>query len=253
MTPERSDDGDLDVLDGLAGLVEKSLLRRVDTPGAEPRVAMLQTIREFAADRLDQRPDVASRVRRAHALYYADLARRLRADLMTGAREAALEALHADVGNLRIAWTYWVEARDLEHLDGLAKTLLALDDAHGWYLDTAKLATDMLAVLDATPSSADRVNQEIALRTTVARALMTTKGVHPRGRGRVHQASSSCSRARCDVRMQYLRPARARQPVPVPRAVRQVRRDRSADPRARRVPRATRACRSTGTSSSARR
>ena len=28
-----ADDGDLDVLDGLAGLVEKSLLRRVDTPG----------------------------------------------------------------------------------------------------------------------------------------------------------------------------------------------------------------------------
>ena len=62
----------VDVLDGLAGLVEKSLLRRVDAPGAEPRVAMLQTIREFATDRLDQRPDVASRVRRAHATYYAD-------------------------------------------------------------------------------------------------------------------------------------------------------------------------------------
>ena len=69
----------IDVLDGLAGLVEKSLLRRVDAPGREPRVAMLQTIREFAADRLDQRPDVASRARRAHATYYADVARRLRA------------------------------------------------------------------------------------------------------------------------------------------------------------------------------
>ena len=66
---------DVDVLDGLSGLVEKSLLRRVDEPGGEPRVAMLQTIRAFAVDRLDQRPDVASRTRRAHATHYADLAK----------------------------------------------------------------------------------------------------------------------------------------------------------------------------------
>ena len=197
-----ADDGDLDVLDGLAGLVEKSLLRRVDTPGAEPRVAMLQTIREFAADRLDQRPDVASRVRRAHALYYADLARRLRADLMTGAREAALEALHADVGNLRIAWTHWVDAADLEHLDGLAKTLLALDDAHGWYLDTANLATDMLAVLSAAPASAERVNQEIALRITIARALMTTKGFTPEVEDTFVGALELFERG-ADVRLQF--------------------------------------------------
>ena len=73
---------DIDVLDGLAGLVEKSLVRRVDEPGGEPRVAMLQTIRAFAADRLDAATGPAlSAVRRAHATYYADLARRLRADL----------------------------------------------------------------------------------------------------------------------------------------------------------------------------
>ena len=140
---------------------------------------MLKTIREFATDRLDRHPDVAARARRAHATYYADVARRLRAELTGPGREAALEALHADVGNLRIAWAYWVEARDLEHLDGLAKSLLALDDAHGWYLDTARLATDMLAVVEAVPPSPDRINQEIGLRTTLARALMTTKGFTP--------------------------------------------------------------------------
>ena len=69
----------LDVLDGLAGLADKSLVRQVDVPGSEPRVAMLETIREFAADRLDQRPDLGARARRAHATYFADVARRLRA------------------------------------------------------------------------------------------------------------------------------------------------------------------------------
>ncbi len=169
----------LEVLDGLAGLVEKSLLRRVDLPGGEPRVAMLETIREFAADRLAQRPDLDARARRAHARHYADMARRLRADLTGGGREAALAVLAADIGNLRRAWSCWVEARDLEQLDKLAGTLLILDDAHGWYLDTVGLTMDMLAVLDAVPSSPDRIGQEIALRTTLARALMATKGFTP--------------------------------------------------------------------------
>ena len=48
------DDIAVDVLDGLAGLVEKSLVRLVDAPGGEPRVAMLETIREFATDRLER-------------------------------------------------------------------------------------------------------------------------------------------------------------------------------------------------------
>jgi predicted ATPase len=169
----------LDVLDGLAGLVEKSLLRQVDVPGGEPRVTMLETIREFAADRLGQRSDLASRARRCHATWYADLARRRRANLVGSGREDALAALGADAGNLHRAWACWVEAGDLEQLNALAAALLILNDAHGWYLDTVKLASDMLAVLEAAPSSAEAVNQEIALRTTMARALMATKGFTP--------------------------------------------------------------------------
>ena len=39
----------------------------------EPRVVMLGTIREFAIEQLDRRPEAAA-VRRAHAGYYADRA-----------------------------------------------------------------------------------------------------------------------------------------------------------------------------------
>ena len=67
-------------------------------------------------------------------------------------------------------------AGDLEQLDKLADSLLILNDARGWYVDTVGLTTDMLAVLEASPSSPDRIGQEIALRTSLARALMATKG-----------------------------------------------------------------------------
>ena len=169
----------LDVLDGLAGLAEKSLIRQVDATGAEPRVAMLETIREFAADRLAQRPDFDARARRAHATYFADLARRSRVDLTGNQRETVLAVLAADVANLRIAWRYWVAARDLEQLDRLAGSLLIVDDARGWYLDIVALTTDMLAVLGATATSTHRVGQEISLRMSLARALMVTKGFTP--------------------------------------------------------------------------
>jgi predicted ATPase/class 3 adenylate cyclase len=192
----------LEVVDGLAGLAEKSLVRLVDQPSGEPRVAMLETIREFAADRLDQRPDVGERARRAHATHYAAVASQLRADLTDTERGAALAALGADVANLRIAWAYWVAARDLEQLDQLAGPLMILDDAHGWYLDTVGLTRDMLVVLEAVPSSPDRVGQEIALRTSLARALMATKGFTPE----VEAAFASAVElfeGGADVRQQY--------------------------------------------------
>ncbi len=178
----RVDAGDgigVDVYDGLASLVDKSLVREIHIPGAEPRVAMLETIREFAADRLGRRPELEARVRRAHATHFADEARRLRPALTGNDREAALEAMTVDVENLRIAWAHWVAAGDLEQLEKLADSLLILDDAHGWYLDTVGLTTDMLAVLESGSSSEDRVAQEIALRVSLARALMATKGLTP--------------------------------------------------------------------------
>jgi predicted ATPase len=57
----------LPVLDGLQELVDHSLLRQVRGPGPSPaRYAMLETIREYAAERLEAMPE-AARVRGAHA------------------------------------------------------------------------------------------------------------------------------------------------------------------------------------------
>jgi predicted ATPase/class 3 adenylate cyclase len=181
--PDRADgdDGDLDpdVLDGLAGLVDKSLVRKLDGAHGEPRMTMLETIREFATDRLERRPELAARARDAHATHYADLARQLHDELQGRDDEAAIATLTADVANLRIAWAHWVAARDLERLDDMADTLLALDDRHGWYFDTVELTTGMLAVLEASETAPDRVDREIDLRVTLARALMATKGFTP--------------------------------------------------------------------------
>jgi predicted ATPase/class 3 adenylate cyclase len=192
----------LDVFDGLTSLIEKSLIRQVDLPHHEPRVSMLETIREFAADRLDQRPDFSSRARRAHAKYYAEFAHRLQGDLTGSQRAVALAAMATDVGNLRIAWGYWVAAADLEQLKKLADSLLVLNDARGWYLDTVGLTTDMLSVLATNSSSPDRANQEIGMRTSLARALLATKGFTPEVEDAFASAVELFERG-TDVRQQF--------------------------------------------------
>ena len=45
-------DLDMDLFEGLSSLVDKNLVQRVDRAEAEPRFAMLETIREYALERL---------------------------------------------------------------------------------------------------------------------------------------------------------------------------------------------------------
>jgi predicted ATPase len=60
-------------LDDLASLHDKSLLRKDDDPGDEPRFSMLQTIREYAEELLEAKGET-EKVRRSHAHHFADLA-----------------------------------------------------------------------------------------------------------------------------------------------------------------------------------
>lgn len=65
-------DGRIDVLEGLAALVDMSLLRRVDH-GEEPRFQLLETIREFALGQLAASGEEHA-ARSAHAQWLLDLA-----------------------------------------------------------------------------------------------------------------------------------------------------------------------------------
>jgi predicted ATPase/predicted negative regulator of RcsB-dependent stress response len=67
--------GDLeaDPLDAMASMVDRSLVRRMDFEREEPRFVMLETLREYALERLAASPD-ESITRRAHAAYCLVLA-----------------------------------------------------------------------------------------------------------------------------------------------------------------------------------
>jgi predicted ATPase/class 3 adenylate cyclase len=166
----------IDTLDGLGSLVDKSLIRQADAGDGEPRLVMLETVREYAAERLDDLPEFSAAARRAHAAYFADFARRQWEHLTGDRRDSALAAMAANVENLRIAWRYWVGEGDLDQLNKLVDGLWLLYDARGWYRATIELTTELLNVLSSAPATPDRAMQEVTLRTSLARALMALHG-----------------------------------------------------------------------------
>ena len=86
----------------MAALVAKQLVRREAVTGGLGRFSMLETTRQYAAERLE-RGDEAGTAEARHAAYYLDLAERAEPEL-TGPDQARwLVRLEAEHGNLRVA------------------------------------------------------------------------------------------------------------------------------------------------------
>jgi non-specific serine/threonine protein kinase len=90
------------VLDGAASLLDKSLLRREDGPGGEPRLGMLETVGEYARERLEASGE-AEAVRRRHAAYFTGLAERAAPELHGPRQREWIDRLERERDNLRAA------------------------------------------------------------------------------------------------------------------------------------------------------
>jgi predicted ATPase/class 3 adenylate cyclase len=164
----------VDVVGGLASLVDKSLVRSLN--GERPRLDMFETIREYAVEQRQLNPELGVIAERAHAEYFAEVARRGRDRLTGREREQMLDDLSAELGNLLAAWRYWVDRGDLEQLHGLLDPLWAVLDARGRYQAAVELTDDLLHVLASLPPTPERTEEEIVLRTSLARGLMALRG-----------------------------------------------------------------------------
>ena len=135
----------LPVLDGLASLIDKSLLQQRPTSMGEPRFERLRTVLAFAVECLEESGE-ADRWRRRHAEHFAALAEQFD-EVVPAHRDATsrLDRLALEVANIRAAirWALDHGAADVAvRLSGAIPALwfrtgaLSLEDGRSW-LDRA--------------------------------------------------------------------------------------------------------------------
>jgi non-specific serine/threonine protein kinase len=137
------------VLDGLASLVDKSLVQRVDGV-EEPRFAMLETIREYGLERLAASGEERA-IRLAHADYAIALGERADRDAAGGVFRPWFARLAAEQGNLRAALAWLEKSDEVERTIQLAGALWPLWYVQGPYHEERALLERVLASGSAAP------------------------------------------------------------------------------------------------------
>jgi predicted ATPase/class 3 adenylate cyclase len=102
-----------DVLDAVARLVDKSLLRQVAEIDSEPRLLMLETIREYGLERLEASGE-AEAMRRQHATFFLQQALESFPKMHSAEQSTWFKRLEADHDNLRAALRWMLERREVQ-------------------------------------------------------------------------------------------------------------------------------------------
>jgi predicted ATPase/class 3 adenylate cyclase/DNA-binding CsgD family transcriptional regulator len=101
------------VLDGIASLIDKSLLRQTEQEAEEPRFVMLETIREYGREALTVRGEVDA-TRQAHAAYYLALAEAAEQEWEGPQEAVSFARLEQEHNNLRAAMSWLLERGEAE-------------------------------------------------------------------------------------------------------------------------------------------
>jgi len=142
-----------ELLTDLESLVDNSLLlQRADQDG-EPRFWMLETVREFAAELLDESGALAA-ARTKHAAYFRSLAEQIDVESRTGDQAVLFGRLDLENANLRAALDWARETGDGELLLALATPLWGFWATRGYVEEGRRALEDALALGDSRPARA---------------------------------------------------------------------------------------------------
>ncbi len=131
-----------DMLDGLEWLIDKSLVYQTSDSRGEPRFGMLETIREYALERLEEGGEAHS-LRCQQARFFLQLAEAAEPELVGAQPEVWQARLGAELDNLRAALRWSIDTQDTETALRLGSALAQFwlqqslfDEGRGW-LDEA--------------------------------------------------------------------------------------------------------------------
>ena len=162
-----------EVLGHLGALVDKSLVQFDDTGSGLGRYRLLETVRQYAAGRLDALgPSAAAGARIAHRDYYLALAEAAAPRLVAADQAQWLDRLDAELGNLRAAIAFSLTQADPVPGLRLAASLREFWQAHGHAAEGADALRSFLAVPAAQGPTLTRARALAA----AARLLEKTDG-----------------------------------------------------------------------------
>ncbi len=98
------------VLDILSALVDHNLVQRIEDVNGEPRFTMLETVREYALERLEVSGELSD-ARQRHADHFTGLAEKAEPQLTSAQRKPWLAQLQAEHNNLRAALSWLIRER----------------------------------------------------------------------------------------------------------------------------------------------
>jgi predicted ATPase/DNA-binding SARP family transcriptional activator len=143
------EDLERDILAGVEALITQSLLRQ-EGPGAEPRFVMLETIREYASERLRESSE-AEALRRQHAQFFLRLAQEVSSMVRGPEARVGLDRLEKEHDNLWAAVDWFIEVQEAEAGFQLGVILARFWSSRGYLTE----ARERLAALLALPQAGD--------------------------------------------------------------------------------------------------
>jgi predicted ATPase/class 3 adenylate cyclase/Tfp pilus assembly protein PilF len=139
--------GDLpmDAFEGISSLLDKSLLRQEEGPNGEPRFVMLETVHEFAREKLGQSAE-AEEIKRVHAQYFLTLAEEAYPELKGPDQLEWLERLEAEHDNMRAALSWASERKEVELALRLGGALSWFWSLRGYHSEGRRWLEEALAI-----------------------------------------------------------------------------------------------------------
>jgi predicted ATPase/predicted Ser/Thr protein kinase len=139
-----------EVLDGIAGLVDNGLVRQSESADGEPRFRMLETIREYALERLAE-GDALADARSRHLERFLLLAETAEPELTRAGQAAWLERLSEENDNIRAALAWSFESGQIELGLRLAGALVRFWSIRGLMTEGRRWLTETLAAATGVP------------------------------------------------------------------------------------------------------
>jgi predicted ATPase/DNA-binding CsgD family transcriptional regulator len=157
---------DAAAFDALAALVDHSLLRVIGGPEGDARYAMLETIRDFAAELLTESGEEQA-IRDLHTGFYVALSDRIREEIVGAGSANALKQVSIEVDNLRSAHRWAVEQGDFPSAQKIASAFPRFWEVQGNYSEGRAWLT--AALQGPADQSRDRANALVSLATLARR------------------------------------------------------------------------------------